>query len=109
MRTTWWQWFWRWAVVIAALVFLIGGWEVQSAYQTIVMPGHVGDALNGVVWGFIALAAHTALVIGAPMLVIVEMVAWRRRRARRKRESRLVRHYDEPDELQRALNDWYRG
>lgn len=99
MRTTWWQRFWRWLVAIEAVVYVVGAYEVESAYRLVHtlnvtqinnVPGAVGTMLGGAMWAVAALAAHAALAVSVPILVLVEVVAWVKRPPNRGGRRRVI-------------------
>lgn len=97
MRTTWWQKFWRWAVVLELLLVVNGAIIVDRVYRTMpdADPARAGEAAHwiavglwGFAWGMAATAAHALLLVSVPMLVVVEVSAWCHRRAWRRRADR---------------------
>jgi hypothetical protein len=109
MRATIGQRFWRWTVTIAFVVAIVGGVEVNRAYRTINEPGHIADAVIGVEWGFAANVAHFVFLIALPMLVIVELLAWRRRHAWRRARLRQAQTRTSEETFHEQMNRWYRA
>lgn len=109
MRTTWWQSFWRWTVVMAAVGLAVGALMVFNVQSSTNPATAAGAGLVGFVGGLAAIGATFVLCFAVPMLAIVEALAWRRRRAWRNRQTYSLRPSDFVEELTHWVDTQYKG
>ena len=85
VRTTWFQRFWRWTVVLLVVCLVVDFWEFSSYLHMAAPVGSSGvmqvayqaGAIAGQAWwAFLGHVLWLLFVIAATMLVLVELVAW---------------------------------